>query len=288
MPAERPPVAQRPLPDFVGIGALKAGTSYLDAMLRSHPGLSLPTHLKEVDFFSRHFARGLEWYADQFGVDDGRPRGEISPQYLHDQACAERIRATNPAAKVLVSVREPVARVYSQYRHWVQETGFAGDVDDFLAAHPGALDRSHYWAALQPYREAFPAEQLHVIVFEDIVADPLPVLRALYTFLGVDAGYVPAAVGEAVNVSGAPRFPHLYVQSKRLSRWLYAHGAGRTVSRLKSLAPESLLRRREVVAGAGPPGELIARLAPEFHDDATQLSVYLGRDLVPLWGLNES
>ena len=282
--------AHRPLPDFVGIGALKAGTSYLDAMLRSHPGLSLPAHLKEVEYFSRHHARGPAWYAGQFASDDGRPRGEISPQYLHDPACAERIRAANPTAKVLVSVRHPVARAYSQYRHWVQETGFAGDFAAFLAAHPGALERSHYWKQLQPYRDAFPAAQLHVIVFEDIVAEPVAVLRALYSFLGVDPAHVPAAVGEAVNASGAPRFPRLYVQSKRISRWLYAHGAGATVSRLKARGPGRLLSRREPTAGAGasPPAELAARLGAEFRDDAKQLSAYLDRDLVGLWGLNES
>jgi hypothetical protein len=287
MRTERP---HRPLPDFVGIGALKAGTSYLDAMLRSHPGLSLPAHLKEVEFFSRHHTRGVAWYTGQFAADDGRPRGEISPQYLHDPACAERIRAANPDAKVLVSVRQPVARAYSQYRHWVQETGFAGDFAAFLAVHPGALERSHYWSALQPYRDAFPAEQIHVIVFEDMIVEPLPVLQALYTFLEVDPAHVPHAVGEAVNVSGAPRFPRLYVQSKRLSRWLYAHGAGRTVSRLKTWGPGTLLSGRENSAAAAlvPPAELNIRLGHEFRDDAKQLSSYLDRDLMGLWGLNDS
>lgn len=289
MPAEAARRHGPALPDFVGIGALKAGTSYLDAMLRSHPGLSLPLHLKEVEFFSRHHARGIDWYSGQFAAPDGRPRGEISPQYLDDARCPARIAQANSAAKLLVSVREPVARAYSQYRHWVQETGYSGDFAAFLADHPGALERSRYWALLQRYRDVFHADQIHVIVFEDMIARPLPVLQSLYAFLGVDAAHVPAEIDQAVNVSRAPRFPHLYVQSKRVSRWLYARGAGRTVALVKRWAPDSVLRGRDTSATSAlnPPVDVAARLAGEFRDDAAQLSSYLGRDLVTLWGLGD-
>ena len=275
------------LPDFVGIGALKAGTSYLDAMLRSHPGLSLPRHVKEVEFFNRHHARGMDWYSGQFAAPDGRLRGEISPQYLDDASCPARIVEANPSAKLFVSVREPVARAYSQYRHWVQERGYSGDFAAFLTDHPGAVERGRYWAALRRYRDVFPADQIHVIVFEDMITRPLPVLQALYAFLGVDAGHVPEEIDQAVNVSGAARFPHLYVHSKKVSRWLYARGASRTAARLKRWGPGALLRGRETppTLALGPPADVAARLADEFRGDAAQLSSYLGRDLVALWGL---
>ncbi len=288
MPAE--PTEPRRLPNFVGLGALKAGTSYLDAMLRSHPALSLPLYVKELEFFNRHYERGPGWYEKQFAADDGRPRGEVSPQYLHEPACAVRIRAANPAAKLIVSVRDPIARANSQYRHWVRETGYPGDFASFLADHPGAVQRSRYFAALQPYRELFPADQLHVVVFEDMVSHPMPALRAIYDFLGVDDTHVPADVHTAVNASDAVRFPRLYVRTKRVTRWLYAHGAGRTVGWLKSRAPAALLTRADGTPDVGTPvpAELAARLAEEVRPDAAQLSDYLGRDLLTLWRLNDS
>jgi hypothetical protein len=278
------------LPDFVGLGALKAGTSYLDAMLRSHPQLSLPAQIKEVQFFTRHHHRGAAWYAGHFGAPDGRLRGEVSPQYLHDASCAPRIFAANPGAKLLVSVRHPVDRAHSQYRHWVQETGYGGSFAEFLVDHPGAIERSHYWAALQPFLEQFPAGQLHVIVFEDMVDDPRTVLREVYGFLGVDPDHLPEDVDQAVNVSGAPRYPRLYARSKKVSRLLHDHGAGRLVGRLKNWGPGAIVTRQD-----GPPTsgiheqasahELDTALAGRFRDDADRLSAFLGRDLTALWKL---
>ena len=68
------------LPDFLAIGALKAGTTYLDSMLRDHPDLCLPATVKEVEFFTRHYDRGPAWYARRFaGCGSGRA-GEVSPQ----------------------------------------------------------------------------------------------------------------------------------------------------------------------------------------------------------------
>ena len=282
-------VAPRPLPDFVGIGALKAGTTYLDAMLRTHPQLSLPPHVKEVDFFNRHHERGLQWYSAQFAADDGRLRGEISPQYFFDAETPTRIAAANPATRLLVSVRNPVSRTFSQYRHWVQETGYQGGFETFLGEHPGAVERSNYWRLLERYRAVFADEQIHVVVFEQMTAQPLPVLQDVFTFLGVDSGHVPASLDEAVNVSGTPRFPRLYVQSKKVSRYLYDHGAGSAVDRVKATGAGRALRGGATSgrsAGATRPSEdVAAKLAAGFREDAAALSDHLGRDLLVEWSL---
>ena len=298
------------LPDFLGIGALKAGTSYLDAMLRSHPELSLPLHLKEVEFFSRHHERGLGWYAAQFAAPDGRPRGEISPQYLFDPACPARIEAANPGTKLLVSVRNPVDRAYSQYRHWVQETRYRGDFEQFLTEHPGAIERSSYWTLLQRYRDRFPDEQLHIVVFEEMTRDPATVLAGLYRFLGVAEDHDPGTMFDAVNSSGTPRFPRLYAASKQVSRWLYDHGQAQRVEAVKRVRPQDVLRGRSGdgpggrraaasttgrtstesadsggTAGAttGPGRGAVERIAAATADDVAALSAYVGRDLSATW-----
>lgn len=278
--------AEPALPDFLGLGALKAGTSYLDVMLRSHPQLSLPKHVKELDYFTRHFGRGPEWYAAQFAPPDGRRRGEISPQYLDDDLAPGRIAAANRAVRLLAVLRDPVARLESQYRHFVQETGYAGDFDTFLVDHPGAVERSRYWPQLQRYRALFPDAQLHLVLFEEMVSTPLPVVQGVYRFLGVDGAHVPEAMDTAVNASGTPRFPRLYVRSKQVSRWLYAHGAARTVERVKSTGAGALLRREG--RPGGPPGASPAtrsRLGDLYRDDVAVLSTYLARDLTELWSL---
>ena len=145
-----------PAPDFLCIGAQKAGTSWLDVMLRQHPGVFLPP-MKEVHFydfiylpehrgwirtgFRKHLrqarrARGLRrpisrgsrrcrgaqdaWYAAVFDHPDaaGRVTGEITPAYsiLPAEGVA-RVRATNPAMKIVFIVRDPVDRALSQPAH---------------------------------------------------------------------------------------------------------------------------------------------------------------------------
>lgn len=278
------------LPDFLGLGALKAGTSYLDVMLRGHPQLSLPRYVKELDYFTRHYGRGPNWYAAQFPAPDGRRRGEISPQYLADELAPARIAAANRAVRLFVVLRHPVTRLESQYRHFVQETGYAGSFDRFLDEHPGAVGRSRYWPQLQHYRGVFPDGQLHVVLFEEMVATPLPVVQEVYRFLGVDGTHVPDAMDGAVNASGTPRFPRLYVRSKRISRRLYAHGAGRAVERAKALGAASVLRGANGRPAAAPRGSEVsgatrARLVAGYGDDVAALSAHLGRDLGEFWDL---
>lgn len=273
------------LPDFLGLGALKAGTSYLDVMLRSHPQLSLPKHVKELDYFTRHYGRGPEWYAAQFAPPDGRHRGEISPQYLDDDLAPSRIAAANRGVRLLAVLRHPVTRLESQYRHFVQETGYGRDFDTFLTDHPRAVERSRYWPQLQHYRAVFPDAQLHVVVFEEMTATPLPVVQRVYRFLGVDAGHVPNDLDTAVNATGTPRFPRLYVRSKDVSRWLNARGAGRGVEWVKATGVAALLRRGGDRAATGASAATRERLLDHYRDDVAVLSTYLGRDLASLWGV---
>lgn len=262
-------------------------------MMRGHPGLSLPAHVKEVDYFNRHYARGSQWYEAHFAPADGRLRGEVSPQYLYDPMCPARIAAANPEARLVVSVRQPVERVVSQFRHWAQETGFQGDCEAFLGEHPGAVDRSLYWELIERYRVHFPDEQIHVVVFEEMTTNPETTLKTLYAFLGVDSTHAHPNVSEAVNASVAPRFPHLYVQGKKVSRWLHDRGADRTVAMVKAAGGAALIRgrgdratdgsRSGGTAGIGPEMETVLR--ERFRDDVASLSDYVHRDLRSFWRL---
>jgi hypothetical protein len=68
----------RPLPDFLILGAQKAGTTALYAYLRWHPQITGPS-FKEVSFFDRHYARGERWYRAHMPVRRSGIVGEASP-----------------------------------------------------------------------------------------------------------------------------------------------------------------------------------------------------------------
>jgi hypothetical protein len=272
------------VPAFVGIGALKAGTTYLDGLLRGHPSLCLPRGLKEVDYFSRHYLRGSEWYRAQFDGCSGRLHGEISPRYLIDPEVPVRIANANPDARLILVVRDPVQRAYSQYLHVVRTTAYSGGFDEYLAANPGTVERGRYFRHAQRYLQSFDPSQLHIVVFDDLVGRPAETARALFEFLGVDAGYVPAGLTQAANASWQPSRPRTYALAKRLSGRLHDGGHGRVVGVIGRSPAARWLSGRPLPVAAGRMSEDTAlSLRDEYSADVHSLSVLLGRDLVELW-----
>ncbi len=273
-----------PLPDFLGIGALKAATTYLDALLRAHPQLCLPPGLKEVQFFNRYYDRGIEWYAGLFSSCDGRRRGEISPQYLFDESCPARIASVLPDVQLLVSIRDPVQRAYSQYKHWVEERGYREPFETFLADHPSALARGEYFRLVCRYLDYFPFEHIHVLLAEELVSRPAPVLADIFRFLDVDPDVAPVPAQRAQNVSTVPRFHRLYVGTKRLTRWLYDRGGARLVDAGKNLGLPRLFEPRTARRTFQPlTAETVERLRDHYAADVAGLSHMLGRDLAGYW-----
>jgi hypothetical protein len=273
-----------PLPDFVGIGALKAGTTFLDGLLREHPQLSFPRFLKEAEYFTAHYDRGLDWYAGLFEPPDGRLRGEISPQYMADPRAPQRVWDTNPEARILANLRNPVARSVSQYRHWVQETGYPHDFTTFLAEHPNALERSQYHQVLTPWLDRFGRERVELIVFEDLVDEPVRTVRSVLRFLGVDEAFVPPDPDTPVNVTFSPRFPRAYAFAKRAGNRLRFAGGARVVHAAKRVGLDRMFRAGQVQQQESPvTQEERDQLAERLRPDVERLSELIGRDLARDW-----
>jgi Sulfotransferase domain len=198
----------RPLPDFLVIGAQKAGTTALYAYLRWHPEITGPSW-KEVSFFDRHWWRGERWYRGQFPLrSGGRLVGEASPSYLFHPLAPERVHALVPEVRLVALLRDPVARAYSHYQHEValgreplsfedaldaEEERTRGEVER-LVADPRGFSRpwwDHTYAARGLYAEqlerwlaVFPREQLLVVRTEDLGERPVGTYASILDFLG--------------------------------------------------------------------------------------------------------
>ena len=205
----------RPLPDFLVIGAQKAGTTALYAYLRWHPAITGPSW-KEVSFFDRHWWRGEAWYRGQFPLGAGEGLvGEASPSYLFHPLAPARVRSLLPGAKLVALVRDPVDRAYSQYQHEValgreplsfedalarEDERLRGEVER-LVADPRAFSRAwwdHSYASRGRYAEqlerwlaVFPREQLLVVRTEDLGERPAETYASILSFLGAEAYELP-------------------------------------------------------------------------------------------------
>ena len=198
----------RALPDFLIIGAQKAGTTALYSYLRRHPEIGGPAW-KEVSYFDRHYRRGTGWYRGQFPFrSDGRIAGEASPGYLFHPLAPERVKETVPDAKLIVLVRNPVERALSHYHHEValgrEPLSFEQAIEaepertrgeeERLVREPGYfshawwdytyLARGRYAEQLERWFAVFPREQLLVLASEEMAAEPAQTFARVLDFVG--------------------------------------------------------------------------------------------------------
>ena len=203
--------AVRPLPDFLILGAQKAGTTALYAYLRRHPDITGPSW-KEVSFFDRHYVRGEGWYRGNF-PNTLRARGlvgEASPSYLLHPLAPERVQALLPDAKLIALVRNPVDRAFSHYQHEVAFGREPLSFEDALAAEDERLRgedermrsdpsyfsrawwmytyraRGRYAEQLDRWLAVFPREQLLVMPSEDLLLEPERAHLRVLEFLGAE------------------------------------------------------------------------------------------------------
>ena len=267
-------------PDFLGIGALKAATTLLHSLLEPHPQLCMARGLKEVRFFNLHYDRGLGWYEDLFQPSPGQICGEVSPDYLFDPRCPERIARDLPDVKLIALLRDPVARTWSQYLHFRQERYYRGDLSTYLDEHPNALDRNLYHAQLSRYLERFDRDRILVLIFEAFTAQPAPEIARVYRFLGVDDAFQPPDEGK-VNASAVPRFPWLFSLGSRGMWWLRDHGLGPVADAIKATGLRDRLLKRGGQGDERPRMTEADRLRILRHAEAdvAQLEALLGMTL---------
>ncbi len=270
------------LPDFLGLGAQRAGTTWLDALLRGHPALWLPERRKELHYFDRHHERGAAWYAAFFArAPADRLAGEITPRYLYEPDAPARAAALVPGARLIAILREPVARAYSQYALTVRDEDYAGTFRRFLAERPDALARGRYHEQLVRWTARFPRERLCVLVLEQVVREPARARAALAALLGVDPALFPAAPDEgARNAGGRVRRARGYAAAVRVGTWLRERDWDAPVQLAKRLGVARLFGPRAPLPPLEP--ELRAELAPRFAPEIERLEADFGLDL-SLW-----
>jgi len=200
----------RPLPDFLILGAQKAGTTALYAYLRWHPEITGPS-FKEVSFFDRHYVKGERWYRAHMPVRRRSLVGEASPSYLFHPLAPERVAGMLPGARLIALLRNPVDRAFSHYQHEValgrEPLSFEDAVDREDERMQGELERmlrdpsyfslawwnytyvarGRYAEQLERWFAAFPREQLLVLFTEELSADTAATYRRVLDFLGVTA-----------------------------------------------------------------------------------------------------
>lgn len=273
-------------PTMIGIGAQKCASSWVHAALGIHPEICV-SEPKEIDFFSYYFDRGYRWYEQhfEFGAEQS-VRFEASPSYLHDPRTPHRVFAYNPAMKILLLLRDPVDRAYSNHLHEVIK-GHIGKISfaEGLANNPSYIEQGLYATHLTRWLSVFPRDQVLVLLAEDIAADPDAAAASVYAFAGVTPGFSSQVVRERRNESDRARFPILRRLLRGGGTTLRGLGLDESLAKLKKSSPiarmmqaNSIDIRKEL-----PPIDPVsrARLEAVFAPEIAALKRLLGRDVLP-------
>lgn len=294
------------LPNFLIIGAQKAGTSFIHKCMREHPDVFSPVN--EIRFFEdpeyqQTDIKQFEALFDQ--VSHETAVGIKRPDYLAKAECPARIHHHLPQVKLILILRNPIERAVSAYFHQMKlgfipirsaEEGLSKIVEGkYRELYPKSneiIDYGFYYRHLIRYLDYFDWKQICIILFNSLRNDPLPALKRVYNFIGVDDQYVPKTLTlKGEHNSGiysltrlkwlTLRNPFIYTYNKSRTKVAqkHSHSWRGTISKTITLADDLFL---EPFFGNPKPRlsfELKQRLYSLYEDDITKLELLLGQSL---------
>lgn len=309
------------LPTFIVIGAVKAGTTSLYHYLAQHPEIRMSQlnwprffhfdgQIPDFDVLAAKYGstyrleseerfklmsppkipRNVGNYESLWGPNpEEKARGEISPTYLYDPAVPARIRKRLPNEKLIVILRNPVARAYSHYvmdvrNGWEEINDFAQalerepiEIDDFWWGKRHYIRHGFYVNPLQRLSKEFDSEQIKVFLHDDYQASPHEMLRELFRYLGVDPSFkVDMSMrynkGLLPVDTCATRFIRLSHPVKHLLLSLFPR-------KLVLSLRQRIIEKQSLIGAPSMTREIEQRLIETFRDDVLCLQDLLKRDL---------
>jgi len=201
----------RLIPDFLILGAAKSGTTSLIKEMRNHPDVCAPGI--EVNYFSQRFEKGADWYNSVFANKD-KVLGEKSTSYLYETGCHQRIFDHNPGIKLIIILREPVKRAFSNWtmrftqgrllkqahvfnsrnQQKIENIGFSHLFNYYISCNNGSVrhqepldifERGLYIEQINHLMGIFPPDQLLVLIAERYFQQTSQELKRVSTFLKI-------------------------------------------------------------------------------------------------------
>lgn len=283
--------------DVIGVGPPKTATTWIADVLRDHPQVYVPKE-KELHYFNpvQHYHRDVvnrnstqpeSWYHDFF---ENAPSeviwAEFTVSYFEFPECAERIFKYNPKAKIIISLREPVARAFSHYL-FLKNKGVIGpeSFEDYVEQDSYVFDVSMYAENLKKYLEVFPKDQILVLLHEDLRLNAQNFYDRIIQFLGADAT-VDIDLNRVSNAATKVKSHKLNSMYMGLREWIHKKKLYRVLDVSQALGLTKFLEwiRDEVnMAPSDKAPKMSADLKRKygqlFEEDRLELQRLLNRDL---------
>lgn len=271
------------LPDFLIIGSAKSGTTSLYHVLKQHPEVFVPRK-KELHFFEKEhwYRQGMGLYErhfDEAARGNYRAVGEATPVYVCHPGVPARIKQHLPNAKLILVVRNPITRAYSQYwqeRRRLNEAATFSEIvaDDrtelYEPGKRGYFSRGFYMTYIDRYLELFDREQILVEVFEDLVREPVAFYERVFRFLGVDPSFRCPQMTQNFNRS--------FIWTNPLYRFFFSHPRY-TLAIPREVRPALCVGPKQPFSYPRMDDATRQLLQRFYHDANRRLADFLGRPL---------
>lgn len=196
---------QTGLPDFVIIGAAKSATTWIQVQLQANPAIYMPD--AEPHFFSREYSKGLDYYRKWFADCPGWAAliGEKSADYLSDPQAPARLAEAVPDARLVVQLRNPVDRAYSDYKMFYRRGFVSHRPEEYLSRpdnpQPRFLRDGLYGQHLTEWLKHFDREQMLIFAYEEVSQDPMGVIERVCDHIGAPFAFGDLDVTRRENSS---------------------------------------------------------------------------------------
>ena len=282
---------EKRLPNFIGLGVQKGGTSWLHKQLVAHPQVFIPEIRKEIHYFDEYYDRGVDWYEKWFldANNNYKPVGEITPEYIYFEEVLPRVKETLLGAKFIVMLRDPVRRAYSHYQMNFQSGDGQKykDFDDFMTHHPHAFKRGLYADQLKRWFKNFDKNNFLILISEEIFSNKDGIKQSFLqigNFLDIDSKLfdmklAQTRVGKARH---APKYKKLATFSQNVRLWLRDHDLDHVALFLKKLGLTRQIFGKASIQIPPLSDADYQKWSEEYANDKKALEALLGRDF-PDW-----
>jgi len=274
------------LPTFIIFGTRKAGTTSLYHYLDQHPEIFM-SNQKGSRFFNYDPEKPdlghnlpVKNIIDYENLFEGAHKtqakaiGEVTPSYIYNTSSATRINEILPNALLVASLRNPVDKIYSYYQMEMRRRKVSEQIPFTIDNLGDWIKYGYYYKQLKNYYEKFSSNQIKIIAFEEWIKDSLSMLKDLYSYLGVDAEFIPN-MNIKYNVGGQAKNP--IIASVLKHRKIYI--------KVKPYVPRSVrskinkYRNMNMMKVQEMPGDVRRHLGELFLQDIEALERLVNKDL---------
>lgn len=268
------------------LGAPKCASSWIHRCFMEHQEIFVPED-DSIKYYDINYHKGEDWYAKFYNtVGSEKIVIDPTPSYFRSQWAVPRIAAEFPDAKIILSLRNPVDRAFSQYWHEKKRGIINVDFEDTFKQFMlwgWFIETGLYAKHLENLYKYFPEDRVYVSLFDDLKVNPEEYIKNIFEFLDVDKDFVPAVIGKSVNKAGVDENTAIIKsitslpKSGVMGRVLNPIRTAVKKSGLRTKIMESMSSKKEYEEGLN--SDTRKELLSVYLPDIERLESMIGRDL---------